>query len=91
MIEKMIEEIAKMFAETMKEENFENFKDMSDCYWWTSEDIKAEVRWGIDNLCGGYGYIFDDGTEIMTWDEKENMSYKSFVAKVKKMANKMMD
>lgn len=91
MIDKMIDIVAGMFVETMNEENFESFEDMARCYWWDSKDIKDEITYGINNLCSDIGYIFDDGSEIMTWDEKENMSYRTFASRVKKKVNELVE
>ena len=64
----------------MKDNDFESFNEMKDCYWWTSQDIKNEVEavlkdndWSIDEIDGSD--IFDNNSNVVT-------TYRSFMSKV---------
>lgn len=83
--------VAEDFAETMKDEGFTNFKDMCDCYWWTTKDIKTEVDYilrhlGIKNIDA---YIDElDGTDVFCNDD--TMPYKEFSPMFRKKISEMM-
>jgi len=44
--------VADDFRKTMKEEGFDSFKEMVDCYWWTTNDIKDVIDEIISNIKG---------------------------------------
>ena len=83
MLEQMVKNVANYFLEEMKENDFETFEDMKQCYWWTSQDIKEEVNavlndydWAIDEV---------DGSDIFDNNGALACSYRSFMAKVYKI------
>lgn len=83
MLEQMVKNVANYFLEEMKENDFETFEDMKQCYWWTSQDIKEEVNavlndynWAIDEV---------DGSDIFDNNGFSVCSYRSFMAKVYKI------
>lgn len=80
MLEQMINNVANYFLDCMKDNDFESFNEMKDCYWWTSQDIKNEVEavlkdndWSIDEIDGSD--IFDNNSNVVT-------TYRSFMSKV---------
>ena len=82
-VDKMIHDVANYFLTCMKDNDFESFDEMKDCYWWTSQDIKNEVDavlkegdWSIDELDGSD--IFDNNSNLIC-------SYRSFMSKVYKL------
>jgi hypothetical protein len=83
MLEQMITNVANYFLDCMKENDFETFDEMKECYWWTSKDIKNEVdyllgehNWSIDEIDGSD--IFDDNGNVVS-------SYRSLISKVYKI------
>ena len=66
--------VADDFKATMKEFDFETFKEMAKCYCWTSVDIKEEV----DAIIRQYNAYIDelDGSEVFLNDDSVN--YREF-------------
>lgn len=75
--------IANEFLTEVKDGDFETFEEMRDCYWWTSKDIKEEVRYMLKDT----GWFIDDfeGTDVMSISSGESISYRSFIAGVYKL------
>lgn len=78
------EELAKVvadgFKQVMQEEEFDTFDEMKDCYWWTTEDIKAEVDSYIQEATDGDACISDDGTDVYLHGTDMMISYRKFSA-----------
>lgn len=76
------EELAKVvaddFMETMRENDLESFDDMVRFYWWTPQEVKAEVDYTIRKA--------DESAYIDEWDGKDvflnggMISYRKFSA-----------
>lgn len=83
MLEQMIKNVANYFLDCMKDNDFETFDEMKECYWWTSKDIKNEV----DSILKDYNWSIDeiDGTDIFDNDGNIVSSYRSFMSKVYKI------
>lgn len=80
MLEQMINNVTNYFLGCMRENDFETFNEMKECYWWTSKDIKEEVHsvlndgdWSIDEI---------DGTDILDDNGNVITTYRSFMNKV---------
>lgn len=89
--ELLAEKVAEGFVETMKNEGFETFKEMCDCYWWTTKDIKTETDYflrysGIENE-EAYIDEFDMNDVICNYGM---MPYTEFAKMFKKKILKMM-
>lgn len=91
-IEALAMKVAEYFKKVMKEEEFETFTEMKECYWWTSEDIKAEVNSVITEIANTLGvgdmYLSDDGTFVQA-DTFHFVSYRKFSAMFRGYINKM--
>ena len=88
-IEKTVRYTALKIAELMKEEKFENFKEMAECYWWTSTDIREKFESYATDL--GLAYIDEvDGSLVIGFDGSE-MSYRSYAHQIKKMADRIVN
>lgn len=78
-MEMLAREVANDFMRTMAEEGFDSFQEMCDCYWWTSKDIKDEVKAIISNLHRDDCFLDDDGVDVVCGDEM--LSYVKFSRK----------
>lgn len=82
-IEALAMKVSEYFKNVMKEEGFDTFTEMKECYWWTSEDIKAEVSAVITEVANELGvadmYLYDDGTVVQV-DTYHDISYRKFSA-----------
>ena len=56
LLEQMVNNVANYFLDCMKENDFETFDEMKECYWWTSKDIKNEV----DSILKDHGWSIDE-------------------------------
>ena len=72
-MQKLIDDVANDFAQTMKQEGFESFSDMKNTYDWESAEIKEEIEYMVDKVYGGA--FFD--TIVSASDDSE-MSYREF-------------
>jgi hypothetical protein len=83
MLEQMIKNVANYFLEEMKDNDFETFDEMKECYWWTSKDIKDAV----DSLLGEHNWYIDeiDGSDIFDNNGNVVSSYRPFMTKVYKI------
>ena len=88
MIETAINYIAIEMAKICKEEGFESFNEMKECYWWTTSDIKEEFQAYMNDL-GNVCIDEVDGTQVVP-DSGEMMSYREFSAKVRKAIDKLL-
>lgn len=78
--------VANVFAQDMKDNGFETFAEMRQCYMWDTEDIKGECEWIIDDLgrkVGKLVYMSEDHRHIsidgdtMEWRVWSRLLYKS--------------
>lgn len=69
-IEQLAMKVAEYFKKCMEEGEFETFNEMKECYWWTTEDIKAEVNADITEIANELEvpdmYLSDDGTFVQS-------------------------
>ena len=67
---------AEYFKSVMKEEEFDTFEEMRQCYMWDTADIKEEVK----AVIAEFGWFFtDDESEIFkVGDESHDITYKKF-------------
>ena len=82
-IEALAMKVAEYFKKVMKEEGFETFTEMKECYWWTTQDIRAEVDAVITEVANELGvadmYLYDDGSVVQV-DTYHDISYRKFSA-----------
>lgn len=65
-IQEAAEYVARDFVQTMIDEGFETFQEMSRCYMWDTEDIKQEVYYILQPTnC----WMWDDGSTVELRDE----------------------
>lgn len=65
-IQEAAEYVARDFVQTMIDEGFETFQEMSRCYMWDTEDIKQEVYYILQPTnC----LMWDDGSTVELRDE----------------------
>ena len=76
--EELAQVVAKGFKEVMKEEDFDTFEEMKDCYWWTTQDIKDEVDAYIKEATDGDACIGDDGLDVYLHGTDMMISYRTF-------------
>lgn len=63
---KLAKIVADDFMQTMNEQGFESFDEMKRCYWWDSNDIKAEVDSILQSVCEADAYIDEvDGSDVI--------------------------
>ena len=66
----------------IKDNDFDNFKDMVSCYWYTAQDIKEEVLANMRD----YTDDFDDDGDYVGRDAEDAtdgfVSYRSFIKRV---------
>ena len=78
--------VADQIIEDCKNDNFESFNEMVDCYWWESSDIKEYVGGIIDDIAqqtGTDSYIDEiDGDVIVDGDEI--IKFRKFMTAVRK-------
>jgi len=71
--------VADYFKDCMKEEGFESFEEMVDCYWWTANEIKDEVDSVLRGIDGTDAYIDEfDRSDVL--NNGELISYRKFSA-----------
>lgn len=66
----LVEKIRTEFVEDIKNGEFDNFKDMQNCYDWTAQDIRGEISYMaqeyVNNEYDEIGkteiFVFDDGS-----------------------------
>ncbi len=78
-LNELVDAIVNDFIQTMKEEGFNTFSEMKNCYWWDSQDIKDEV----DYICNKQLNIPNDGLYNYYLDDlKEDLTYSKLIKKV---------
>ena len=82
----LVEYTATTFVnEYVKENGFDTFQEMYDCYGYDSEDLKIELAAIVNDEKTAF---FDDETNLITLYDKrelEPISYRKFIADVKKL------
>ena len=79
--EELAQVVADGFKQVMVEEEFETFEDMKNCYWWDTNDIKAEVRFYLNETANKLGMeimLSDDGMDVYIGDNW--ITYRKFSA-----------
>ena len=86
--EELAKVVANEFKQTMKEEGFDSFKEMAECYWWTANDIKDEVDVIISNAVEGLGVSgIDEVDRTDVYLNGDMISYRKFSAMWHKALN----
>ena len=78
------------FLKTMKEEGFESFQEMKNCYKWTANDIKEELAAIFEEYeeeTGKEAWVDEEDEETIC-SATEQMPYKDFIKEVKEIINK---
>lgn len=79
--EELAQVVANGFKQVMEEEEFETFEDMKNCYWWDTNDIKAEVRYYLNEVSNKLHMeimLSDDGMDVYIGDNW--ITYRKFSA-----------
>ncbi len=78
--------VAKDFIQTMKEENFDTFQEMKQCYMWDTDDVKSEVYYILQNTnC----VMWDDGTTLELGDQ--DIEWRFFSKLFRSKINSLME
>ena len=68
--------VAEQFNKDVKENGFEDFKEMKTTYWWDAKDIRAEIDYMVTHDCDGV--LFLDSTVENFYDVHDAVSYREF-------------
>ena len=81
-LDKAVELVAQSFVDTMKEEGFDTFAEMRDCYWWTTNDIKEEVEYMLQKDADDLDdyTVYDDGQDV--GNARDFIPYRQFMKQV---------
>lgn len=78
-MDQLAQAVADYFLDVMKEEEFDTFDEMKQCYWWTPEDIKDEVDAVLRDVSNESAYIDElDRSEVFSGQGSESIPYRQF-------------
>ena len=82
--EELAQLVANYFTGIMKEEDFDTFEEMKQCYWWTPNEIKDEVDAVIREASDERSYIDElDRSDVFSGDAM--MPYRQFASMWRKI------
>lgn len=83
----LMEIVANGFEEAMKENEFDSFEEMKECYWWDSKDIHAEAAFFVRE--SESGWWLDEESDLYFFDREKNstdfIEYRKFINGVYKV------
>lgn len=83
-VQDIVRIVANEFADMMRDDGFETFKEMRECYWWDTQDIADEVKAIMGGLETGWYIDEEDGKDVINQELGIVMPYKKFIAAVYK-------